>query len=289
MIHSATDNPKFRKLVRRIRGLISDSFVSVEVISVGILERLWHATIRSAPKGDIGSLENEDIAEMVGWFRDADELIEILVDCGWLDTSDEHRLVVHDWHEHAPRFVKGNVARHKAEFASLKPSQGSSLKETPKGTSQSSLPCDPPHNITEHNITKPNGTEENSPSENFSSSESEGAESPERATAPDPKIRNSESVFRNLTPDDLKDSPRLRSWFEWQAKPPDPLSPVLESSDDGWRKCLEAAEQAIASGRNSVALFASLVGKKDFTRISKKFKEKATKRFIEWEKIRNAA
>jgi hypothetical protein len=34
-----------------------------------------------------------------------------LVETGWLDEHAEHRLVVHDWHQHAPNWVKGVVAR----------------------------------------------------------------------------------------------------------------------------------------------------------------------------------
>jgi hypothetical protein len=51
------------------------------------------------------------IAEMVGWNGSAEILISALVDSHWLDRHSEHRLVVHDWHDHAPNFIKGNVHR----------------------------------------------------------------------------------------------------------------------------------------------------------------------------------
>ena len=68
---------------------------------VGVLEYLWHWTARNARRGDVGRYENIDIAEGIGWNGDADELVAALLEEGWLDESSEHRLVVHDWQDHA--------------------------------------------------------------------------------------------------------------------------------------------------------------------------------------------
>lgn len=103
MKHSTPDGIKFKKLQRRLK--------LPRYATVGILESLWIATIKNAPAGDIGRFDNETIAIECDWDRDADELVDALVDCGWLDKCDKNRLVVHDWHDHAPYFVRGVVSK----------------------------------------------------------------------------------------------------------------------------------------------------------------------------------
>ena len=92
---------KFQKLQRRLkesrRGII------------GLLEGMWLAVGKNCPRGDIGKFSNEEIAIMCDWENDADELVNALVDCGWLDACSENRLVVHDWAEHCPTYIKGNL------------------------------------------------------------------------------------------------------------------------------------------------------------------------------------
>lgn len=102
------DLVKFKKLQRRL----AEPMRSV----VGILELLWRATALQAPRGDIGKFDNEDIAVLCDWDGDPDQLIEALVASGWLDRCTIHRLVVHDWAEHAPTFVRGVLAKKKLDF-----------------------------------------------------------------------------------------------------------------------------------------------------------------------------
>lgn len=85
--------------------------------AVGLLESMWLMTQVSAPSGDIGRFANEDIAAWLEWSGDADELVNCLTECGWLDPHPVHRLVVHDWKEHAPNHVKGAMAKHGKQFA----------------------------------------------------------------------------------------------------------------------------------------------------------------------------
>jgi hypothetical protein len=86
--------------------------------AVGILESLWHLTAQHAKDGAIGkTFTNEDIANAIGWEDCPNNLIEALVSSGWLDMCESNRLVVHDWHEHCPEFVKGNIRRMKKAFA----------------------------------------------------------------------------------------------------------------------------------------------------------------------------
>lgn len=91
MKRNTIDHPKMRRLARRVGG---------RALAVGIMECLWQFTARFAIRGDIGRRTNEEIADAVYWEGDPDELVGYLVECGWLDEDSEHRLVVHDWHEH---------------------------------------------------------------------------------------------------------------------------------------------------------------------------------------------
>jgi len=162
MIHTARQSGKFRRLVRwlRPRVAIQSSLISVETVAVGLLESLWHMAISNAQRGDIGShFDNVDIAEGIGWFGDTDEIIDAFVDTGWLDRCDEFRLVIHDWEDHAPGFIKRNIAR-KGGFAVVeRPLNDSGESLSGRLPTQVSKE-DPTHNITKHNQTKPNLTKE---------------------------------------------------------------------------------------------------------------------------------
>jgi hypothetical protein len=86
--------------------------------AVGILESLWHLTATHAKDGAIGrQFTNEDLANSIGWDSDPDQLVEALVDSGWVDRCAVNRLVIHDWQDHCPDFVRANLGRLKAGFA----------------------------------------------------------------------------------------------------------------------------------------------------------------------------
>ena len=73
----------------------------------GIMERLWHYTAKYAPQGDIGRVPDEHIADACGWPTEHhSELVAALVGARWLDRDAKHRLIVHDWHDHADESVK---------------------------------------------------------------------------------------------------------------------------------------------------------------------------------------
>lgn len=109
MKKDAPTKSKFRTLKRRLG--------KPHYAVVGVLESLWLATQIDAIDGAIGKLSNEEIAAAIEWDGDADLLIQTLVDTGWLDADPEFRLVVHDWSEHVPTFVKGAFEKHKKLFA----------------------------------------------------------------------------------------------------------------------------------------------------------------------------
>lgn len=105
------DHPKTKRLARRLGINLA--------WAVGILESLWHFTRERAPRGDIGRYADDEIADAVYWptERPAGDLVAALIDCGWLDRHDQHRLLVHDWPEHAESYVHAGLAKKTELFA----------------------------------------------------------------------------------------------------------------------------------------------------------------------------
>lgn len=161
MLHTAVLKSKFIDLVRWLRPQLAGCFLAPETVAVGLLERLWHAAISDAPRGNIGRLTNADIAERMGWHGSADDLITALVAFGWLDGSKEHRLLIHDWHVHAPNHVKGNVAKQGGFLTNPGPAPRPSLEAPPLGPAPEAQPL----RVGAPNVTKRNETVDITPNE----------------------------------------------------------------------------------------------------------------------------
>jgi hypothetical protein len=83
----------------------------------GVMERLWHYTAKYHPQGDVGKAPNWAIAEACGCAPgSANELVDALVDAKWLDLDKTHRLIVHDWHEHADESVRKTLKNRNLSF-----------------------------------------------------------------------------------------------------------------------------------------------------------------------------
>ena len=100
---------KFQKLMRRLKESRRGT--------IGLLEGMWLAVGKNCPRGDIGRFSNEEIAIMVDWDGDPDELVSALVECRWLDVCDTYRLVVHDWTDHCPTYIKGGLVKKGEDIA----------------------------------------------------------------------------------------------------------------------------------------------------------------------------
>jgi hypothetical protein len=135
-------NPKFDSLAK------STGLPRYQV--VGILETLWHFTCEYAPRGNIGKWSDDEIADWIGIDRiHFGCVLELLIKHRWIDQSEEHRLVVHDWHEHAgdslkkwfvssvQTFVTGEVTRRKYD------KKTSPVKDNIRSTSELHLPVSP--------------------------------------------------------------------------------------------------------------------------------------------------
>lgn len=104
MKHGTMQLVKFKKLHRRL------GFATYRE-TAGLLEVMWLVAARETPRGDLGQMDNETIAIELEWNGDPDHLVKSLVETRWLDPHPEHRLVVHDWADHAARFVHGVAAK----------------------------------------------------------------------------------------------------------------------------------------------------------------------------------
>lgn len=109
MKRGTTDHPKMLALAQALHVPIYSA--------IGLMESLWHWTSKYAPAGNVGKWESAVIAKGLGWDRDPDELVDAMVECGWLEQSAEHRLIVHDWSQHADDAVHRSLARSLQLFA----------------------------------------------------------------------------------------------------------------------------------------------------------------------------
>jgi len=87
-------------------------------VAVGLLEMLWHLTARYTPAGDVGKWSDEEIATALDWDGTPALLTQALVASGLLERHPDHRLIVHDWAEHADDAVKLLLKRRGCGFVS---------------------------------------------------------------------------------------------------------------------------------------------------------------------------
>jgi len=84
--------------------------------AIGIMTLLWDMCATFTPRGDIGKLRNGSISRSCDWHENPDEFIQALLDTGWLEAHDSHRLIVHDWPDHCEQWVKLKMQRLKIDF-----------------------------------------------------------------------------------------------------------------------------------------------------------------------------
>ena len=105
---------------------------------IGHLELLWAFTAQKAHRGDIGKWPDGAIARSAHWNGNATEFVKALTDAGFLDHSDQHRLLVHDWPDHCPRWVTSKLTRSGDDFAENNCSAECSSECSPHSTQDSS-------------------------------------------------------------------------------------------------------------------------------------------------------
>ena len=92
--HSTTQTRKFKVAQHRL-GIPGPHLL-------GYLEYLWQS---AHVDGDPVFASAEEVEIAAEWTGDAGALCAVLVDTGWLDLHDDGTLEVHDYWEHAPKYV----------------------------------------------------------------------------------------------------------------------------------------------------------------------------------------
>lgn len=81
----------------------------------GVLDCLFEIVGRECPRGDVGSMTDREIASAMKLEPDdrrrIGEVIEKMIETGWLAPHDEHRLVLVDWADECPNFVRQQLKR----------------------------------------------------------------------------------------------------------------------------------------------------------------------------------
>jgi len=103
MLKACFSSPKLKAL----QSLLQCGFPQ----TIGLLELLWNFTGQHSPQGNIGKWSDVEIAGACEWDGDPEVFVQALVTSRFLDAHPHHRLVVHDWEEHCPRWVKAVVKK----------------------------------------------------------------------------------------------------------------------------------------------------------------------------------
>lgn len=107
-LRAVPDHPKFAEL----KAILGQPKGPV----AGWLEMVWHFAGRFTPQGNIGKYSDVAIEAWVEWTGEPGALIDALVKSKWIDRDSAHRLLVHDWPEHADKATKNALLRAKLPF-----------------------------------------------------------------------------------------------------------------------------------------------------------------------------
>lgn len=86
--------------------------------AIGHLELLWAYCAELTPQGNIGKWPDGAIARACDWMEDPQSFLQALLESRLVDAHETHRLVVHDWHEHALPWVKAKLQKTGLTFVS---------------------------------------------------------------------------------------------------------------------------------------------------------------------------
>lgn len=110
MLDGAFTSPK----IRRLAAILDVPWPH----ALGLAGLLWRFCAKHAPTGEIGRHDDEEIAAALEWPKTSGELIDGLVRCRLLDAvSGPARLIVHDWPDHAPRYVLATLKRKGLDYS----------------------------------------------------------------------------------------------------------------------------------------------------------------------------
>lgn len=90
-------HPKTKRLVRYLEISIPEA--------IGHLICMWHCALDFAQDGDLTNFSPEDIAEMAMWEGDPKKFLEAMIKSGYMDQSEDNRIVIHDWYDYAGKLI----------------------------------------------------------------------------------------------------------------------------------------------------------------------------------------
>lgn len=108
MKREAANHPKMHDLAARL-GIENEH-------ALGLVQRLIWFTADHAIAGDVGKWPDGAIARGCGWQGEPTAFVDALTSAGWLDAHDAHRLILHDWPDHAENWVKAKMKKAKTAF-----------------------------------------------------------------------------------------------------------------------------------------------------------------------------
>jgi hypothetical protein len=103
MKQAVAEHPKLYRLCGLLKTSRRDA--------MGALALLWRFTALYSPSGDIGRHDDFTIAKACDENGDPASFIRALLDSGWLDESEEYRLLIHDWEDHCPPWVAARLKK----------------------------------------------------------------------------------------------------------------------------------------------------------------------------------
>lgn len=109
----ALDHPKTLDFAARL---------NVELpTAIGHLELFFAFVAKKSPQGNVGKWPDGAIARACYWNHDPTAFLTALASAGFIDRDREHRFLVHDWRDHAPRWVASKLSRSKLAFFEYTP------------------------------------------------------------------------------------------------------------------------------------------------------------------------
>lgn len=108
MKRGAIDHWKMRRLAKAIG--------KPPYAALGLMEALTDWAKKYHPNGSLGKCTDAEIEEAVGWDDAEGTMVPLLIDAGFLENHPEHRVVIHDWYDHADDSVHMSLARAGERF-----------------------------------------------------------------------------------------------------------------------------------------------------------------------------
>jgi hypothetical protein len=139
--------------------------------AIGHITMLVNWTADFAIQGDIGKWPNGAIARGAGWDASPDTFVDALTEAGWLDPHETHRLLLHDWPDHAERWVKSKLSSLGLTFCMAYGGLKCNVSKDVSRDTSASTSGDPPRDRTKPNQTEPNRTSSSSPNPSGQSDE----------------------------------------------------------------------------------------------------------------------